>query len=201
MMKLEQFCIMKILNSGLGFVQSHADSSLFVRNRGDIFLALLVYVDDIVIATNNEKEATYFKTLLNSRFCLKDLGDLRCFLGIEVARSKRGISICQRHYALQLVTEAGLLGCKPRTTPMDVNLKLSHEDGELLPDASCYRRLIGRLLYLTITRPDLTYAINKLSQYVFMRRVPHMEVATNVLKYINGAGQGMLYGSDSKFIF
>lgn len=73
-----------------GFVQSHADNSLFVRNRGDVFfLALLVYVDDIVIATNNEKEATDFKTLLNSNFCLKDLGDLRYFLGIEVACSKR----------------------------------------------------------------------------------------------------------------
>lgn len=122
----------------LGFVQTHADSSLFVRNHGDVFLALIVYVD-IVIATNNEKEATDFKTLLNSNFCLKVLRDLRYFLGIEVARSKRCISICQRHYALQFVNEAGLLGCKTRTTPMDVNLKLNHEDGELLPDASFYR--------------------------------------------------------------
>ncbi|XP_073016728.1 uncharacterized protein [Primulina eburnea] len=76
----------------------------------------------IVIATNDEAEARALKILLNDQFKLKDLGDLKYFLGIEVARSKRGIYICQCHYALQLLTDTGLLGCKPRTTPMDVNV-------------------------------------------------------------------------------
>ncbi|XP_073128290.1 uncharacterized protein [Henckelia pumila] len=175
-----------------------ANNSLFIRNHGDIFLALLVYVDDIVIATNNEKEAADFKILLNSKFCLKDLGELKYFLEIEVARSNSGISICQRHYALQLINEAGILGCKPRTTPMDINMKLSQEYGDLLADPLSYRRLIGRLLYLTITRPDLTYSVNNLSQYVSKPRVSHMEDVHNVLKYIKGtAGQSLLYSSNS----
>lgn len=81
---------------------------------------------------------------------------------------------------------------------MDANMKLSHEDGELLPDASCYGSLIGRLLYFTITRPDLAYAVYKLSQYVSLPQVPHMEAATNVLIYIKGtAGQGIFYSSES----
>lgn len=95
-----------------------------------------------------------------------------------------------------MLTEAGLLGFKPRSTPMDANIKLTQEDGELYSDPSLYRRLIGRLLYLTITRPDLSYAVNRLSQYVWSPRVPHMEAAFNVLKYIKGtAGQGLLYKS------
>lgn len=119
-----------------------------------------MYVDDIVIATNNELEAADFKVLLNSKFCLKDLDEFKYFLGIEVARSKHGISICQRHYALQLVIEAGLLGCQPRTTPMDVNMKLSHEDGELLPDASYCRSLAD---CCTSPLHDLTWLMRLIS--------------------------------------
>ncbi|XP_073017753.1 uncharacterized protein [Primulina eburnea] len=96
----------------------------------------------IVIATNDEAEARALKILFNDQFKLEDLSDLKYFLGIEVARLKRGIYICQRHYALQLLTDTGLLGCKPRTTPMDVNLKLTHDDGELLPDSFLYRKLV-----------------------------------------------------------
>lgn len=148
------------------------------------FLALLVYVDDIVIATNDENQACELKVLLDKEFGLKDLGHLKYFLGIEVARSSRGISICQRHYALQLLTDVGFLGCKARSTPMDVNLKLTQDDGELLPDPLVYRRLIGRLLYLTITRPDLSYSVNTLSQFVSKPRTTHLEAAYSVLRYI-----------------
>lgn len=125
-----------------------------------MFRALLVYVDDVVIATNNKAKASALKGFLDSQFKLKDLGDLKYFFGIEVARSKRGIYICQCHYALQLLTETGLIGCKPRTTPMDVNLKLTHDDGELLTDLSLYLRLVGKLFYLTVTQPDLAYFVN-----------------------------------------
>lgn len=89
----------------IGFVQSHADHSLFTRTRKGAFVALLVYVDDVIIATNNEAEAVALKMFLNDNFKLKDLCDLKYFLGIVVARSRRGIYICQRHYALQLLTE------------------------------------------------------------------------------------------------
>lgn len=93
-------------------------------------MALLVYVDDIVITTNEQTVAVNLKIFLNEKFKLKDLGDLKYFLGIEVARFSKGIYLCQRHYTLQLLDETGLLGCKPLTTPMDVNLKLRQDEGD-----------------------------------------------------------------------
>ncbi|XP_022843189.1 uncharacterized protein LOC111366719 [Olea europaea var. sylvestris] len=133
-----------------GFNQSKADYSLFTKGSGNEFVALLVYIDDIVITGPN----------------IQDLGKLKYFLGIEVARSNSKIVISQRHYALQLLADSGYLDCKLTNTPMDPKVTLNIHDGDLLPDASSYHRLIGKLIYLTISRPDITFAIYKLSQFL-----------------------------------
>jgi hypothetical protein len=138
----------------LGFIQSKADYSLFTRVQGSSFLALLIYVDDVAIASNDSVAISSFITLLNDKFKLKDLGSLKYFLGLEIARSYSGISVSQRKYALKILEDSGLLASKPIQFPMEHNLKLSRDDGVLLSDPTVYRRLIGRLLYLTITRPD-----------------------------------------------
>ena len=135
------------------------------------------------MASNNKDEIEEFKLLLDQRFKHKDLGDSRYFLGLEVARSDQGIS----------------LGRKLAKTPMEQNIKLSKYKGEELKDPSLYRRMIERLLYLTITRPDITYAIHRLSQYMAKPRKPHLDVVYRILQYLkNEPGKGILFSSKSE---
>jgi len=181
-----------------GFHQSKADYSLFTQVKGDTFVALLVYVDDIIIASNDNSKVSHLTAFLNTQFKLKDLGPLRFFLGLEVARSSKGISVCQRKYTLEILEDAGLLASKPASFPMESNLKLSHTSGELLPDPTSYRRLVGRLLYLTLTRPDISFSVQILSQFMDAPRQPHMHAAVRVLRYLKSVpAQGLFYPADS----
>ena len=117
-------------------------------------------VDDIILAGNGKEKIDRVKEALNKTFKIKDLGDLRYFLGFEVARSKKGIMMNQRKYALELLTDAGLLACKPTVTPPVDNLvKLSSTGSVPFTTVHAYRRLIGRLMYLTNTRPDITFSV------------------------------------------
>ncbi|CAL8176136.1 unnamed protein product [Prunus armeniaca] len=137
------------------------------------------------------------KQFLHTRFRIKDLGDLKFFLGIEVSRSKRGISISQRKYTLEILKDGGVLGSRPVNFPMEQNLKLSNT-GELLHDPSKYKRLVGRLIYLTITRPDITYVVHVLSRFMHEPRKPHMETALRILKYLkNTPRQGLFFSAQS----
>ena len=157
----------------LGFTQSKSDYSLITRQQNKSFIVLLVYVDDVLIASNDQEEVNRFMMMLDQKFKIKDLGDLMFFLDLEVARSEKGIVLCQRKYALEVLEDAGLLCCKPVKTPMEQNVKLSKYGGDVLHDPSSYNRLIRRLLYLTITRPDITFVVHKLSQYMSKPRRPH----------------------------
>jgi hypothetical protein len=184
----------------LGFVQSLAYYSLFTRLKGSSFIALLVYADDVAIASNDPKAVSSFITLLNDRFKLKDLGPLKYFLGLKIARSTEGISVNQIKYALEVLEDFGLLATKPVKFPMEQNLKLSKDEGDHLSDSTSYRRLVGRLLYLTITRPDLAFSVQILNQFMDKPIQPHLEVADRVLRYIKQAPtQGLIFSAKSDF--
>ena len=170
----------------LGFVQSTADNSFFVHAKGSLFTALLVYVDDMVIIGNDPTCVATLKSVLDAKFGIKNLGSLKFFLGLEIARSKKGISLNQRKFALDILKETCMMVCKPAKSPMEQQLKLSKDTGELLPDSSKYRRLIGKLMYLTLSRLDITYVVNRLSQFLAKPRVSHMQVATRILQYVKG---------------
>ena len=181
----------------LGFTTGTGDHTLFLKSCADgHFLAVLVYVDDIIVASTNESISKSLIQDLSQQFKLRDLGVLKYFLGLEIARSSEGISICQRKYALEILTSSGMLGCKPTSTPMIPNLHLSLKDGELISDPAMYRSLVGRLMYLTITRPDITYAVNRLCQFSSAPRSPHLHAVYRVLQYIKGTvGQGLFYSA------
>ena len=103
------------------------------------------------------------KQFLESKFTIKDLGSLKYFLGMEVGRSKKGIQVCQRKYALDILAETGMLASRSSLLPMEPNLKLRRDEGEVFNDPALYRKLVGNLLYLTNTRPDLSHSVHVLS--------------------------------------
>eukprot|EP00258_Populus_trichocarpa_P045856 XP_024461875.1 uncharacterized protein LOC112328334 [Populus trichocarpa] len=183
-----------------GFSQSKADYSLFTMSTSTSFTALLVYVDDIIFASSSMNNITAVKDCLYDRFKIKDLSALRFFLGIEVARSPTGIHICQRKYALDILADSGILGCKPVKIPMEQNSRLCKDEGDCLDNPSTYRRLIGRLLYLTITKPDISYPVQVLSQFMDKPSKTHLTAAHKVLRYIKSApGQGLSLSASSNF--
>lgn len=186
----------------LGFQSLHSDHTLFIRNVNGKYVAVLVYVDDIVIASNDNEVVDQLKEDLKKRFKLRDLGPLRYFLGLEIARASQGIYICQRKYVLELLDETGLLACKPSTIPMDPSIKLCIDSGEpLLSDPGLYRRLVGKMMYLTITRPGITFAVNKLCQFTSAPTQTHLKAAYKVLHYLKGTiGKGIFYSSTSDLV-
>jgi len=116
----------------MGYKQCNKDYTIFYRHSGRKILVLAVYVDDIIITSDDEREIIRLKENLSKEFEVKDLGQLRYFLGIEIARNPKGLVLSQRKYVLDLLSETGMLGCRPVSTPIDLNHKLCAESGNLV---------------------------------------------------------------------
>ena len=124
------------------------------------------------------------------------MGTLRYFLGLEIARNSDGIVLSQRHYTHRLLEDTGFLLCQPAVVPMLPKLNLRSDEGDLLPDVAAYRRLIGGLLYLNLSRPDIMFTVHKLSHFVACPRLPHLKAAHRLLRYlISHPGQGIFFSS------
>jgi hypothetical protein len=163
------------LGAGLhahGFVPSTADTSLFLLQRKEVTMYLLVYVDDIILDSSSAAASDRPIMSLSSDFAVKDLGKLHYFLGLEVTYPGNGLALSQQKYSQDLLRHAGMLECKAATTPMSSTETLSANDGALLSadDAPEYRSIVGGLQYLTITRPDVSYAVNRVYQYLHAPR-------------------------------
>ncbi|CAH9101134.1 unnamed protein product [Cuscuta europaea] len=194
------FCKLSDSLKLLGYKQSKADFSLFTKITEHSFTAILVYVDDLILGGNSMKEINAVKVFLNNKFTIKDLGELKYILGIEIARSDKGINLCQRKYTLDILNEYGYQNCKPYTTPMDCKIKFSKTEGIPLDDPKTYRTLIGKLIYLTVTRPDIAYSVQVLSQFLAFPTDIHMSAAHRILRYLkNSPGKGLFYSSVSDF--
>ena len=129
-----------------GYSVSHADSSLFVKAREGKLAIVLVYVDDLIITGDDEREISRTKENLSVRFQMKELGELKHFLGLEIDRTNGGLLLCQQKYAKDLLQKFGMQECKPISTLMEANAKLCAHEGKDLADETMYRQLVGSLI-------------------------------------------------------
>ncbi|CAL1359264.1 unnamed protein product [Linum trigynum] len=178
-----------------GFRSSPADAALFIYQRGSTFVTALIYVDDVILAVNDLDFISQVKQFLDKKFSIKDLGILRYFLGIEVARTFDGVVLNQRKYTLDILEDASVEASRPSSFPIEQNHQLTRTTDDLLADPSPYRRLVGRLLYLTVTRPDINFVVNILSRFVHAPSTVHWDAALRYLK--SAPGQGLFFPKNS----
>jgi hypothetical protein len=170
----------------LGFLASNADSSLFVYKNKSVIAYLLLYVDDIVLTSNTPSYLDHLIHQLSSVFDLKDLGPLHYFLGLQVTRSSSGLFLNQAKYAHDLLKKHNMLTSKPAKSPSCPNTRLSLHEGDLLPDPHAYRSLVGALHYLTFTRPDISFSVHQVCQYMSAPTSVHLAAAKRILRYLQG---------------
>ena len=167
----------------IGFHMSKSDNSLYIRSGSESPIVIILYVDDLVIGIEHLFEIHRVKSLISDKFEITNMKELHYFLGIEVIWSPAGIMISQRHCILNLWYKFGMIECKSVATPLDRNLKLDADSGTTTCEPTQYRQLIGSVIYLTITRPDLSYPFGLLSQFMQTPRDIHLDCAKRVLRY------------------
>lgn len=168
------------------FTNSRADSSLFFFMNHKHVIFCLVYVDDIVVTRNDHNLLQSFIDRLNAQFALKDMGELHHFLGVEVKMNESRLHLTQTKYIRDLLKRFNLEHLKPCAIPMTVGKYISKDDGEKMLDFSLYRSAIGGLQYLSHTRPDISFAVNKLSQFLQAPSDIHWKAVKRIFRYLKG---------------
>ncbi|GJZ70962.1 putative RNA-directed DNA polymerase [Tanacetum coccineum] len=182
-----------------GFEQSKNYPSLFIKSKNGV---LIVYVDDTVVTGNNIKEIEQVKQFLSTKFLIKDLGKLKYFLGIEVLENESGVCLTQKKYCLGLLAKFEMLASKPCNTLIEyVNVSIKNKLKSVVEDkpllgVNNYQKLVGKLIYLTLTRLDLCYAVHYLSQVMHS----HLKLAFRVLRYLKDSlGKGITFKKNNQF--
>jgi hypothetical protein len=175
----------------LGFHGSKADTSLFIHGHGASTIFILIYVDDILVTSPSVTLIDGLISKLQCDFPIKDLGSINYFLGVEVLHDPYGIFLSQRKYILDLLKKSNMLSAKPVTSPMSSSKTLSRFDGEAFHDPSLYRSIVGSLQYLSLTRPDVSFAVNKVCQFLQRPTIPHWTAVKRILRYLK---QTLFYG-------
>ncbi|XP_051190870.1 uncharacterized mitochondrial protein AtMg00810-like [Lolium perenne] len=154
---------------------------------------MLIYVDDIIVASSSPAATDALLKVLGKAFALKDLGDLHYFLGLEVHKVHDGIVLNQAKYAQDVLARVGMTHCSGSPTPLSSSEKITAREGDMLgpEDSTRYRSMVGALQYLTLTRPDICYAVNKVCQYLHAPTTVHWRAAKRILRYVK---QTMSFG-------
>ena len=168
-----------------GFVQNDADHCVYRKESENERVILLIWVDDLLIAANNNGSLGDVKEMLKRKFKMKDLGELKHFLGIDFTQSEGEIKMSQKRHIAKMLERFGMSECKPRSTPCEQKLHFDTE-GEVI-DSTGYREIVGSLIYImTCTRPDLSWIVSKLSQHLAEPKQQHWAAAKQLLRYLKG---------------
>ncbi|KAL8149358.1 hypothetical protein AgCh_006394 [Apium graveolens] len=187
-----------------GYKQSKLDHSLFTFTSGNSFIVVVVYVDDILLSGNDFSLIKSLKALLHERFSIKDLGAVKFYLGLEVLRNNQGLFLSQHKFIINLLKSANMEDCKPLSVPLDPHIKLYDNDlsGPLLSTPTFYRAIVGKLLYLTSSRPDICFSVQLLSQFLHAPRQAHLVAVERVLRYLKLTSQhGLFFSAKSSLTF
>ena len=187
------------ISLGVWFQKFLFDTSLFILQLGTKLLYLLVYVDDIILTGNNADLVSQFVACLAKRFSLKDLGNLSYFLGVEVIPQGQGILLSQRRYITELLAKTHMEMSKPVLTPLPTDSSsLTLSSGSLLSDPTEYRAVVGSLQYLSLTHPDISFVVNRMSQFMHAPTDEHWNCVKRILRYLCGTpNEGLLLKHNS----
>ncbi|XP_042982037.1 uncharacterized protein LOC122311522 isoform X1 [Carya illinoinensis] len=168
----------------LGFTQSCSDPSLFLYKYSSVTVYFLIYVDDIILTGSCPKAISSVLHSLHSSFPVKDLGPLRFFLGLEINKFSNGLHLSQTKYICDLLKRTNMDLAKPVSSPMAFSTRLSLTDGPDFSDPTLYRSTVGSLQYLSLTRPDIAFAVNKICQFMHAPKLPHWQAVKRILRYL-----------------
>uniref|UniRef100_A0A2N9I0S6 Reverse transcriptase Ty1/copia-type domain-containing protein n=2 Tax=Fagus sylvatica TaxID=28930 RepID=A0A2N9I0S6_FAGSY len=177
----------------LGFHSSKSDSSLFICHTNTVKIYVLIYVVDIIITSSSSVAIDQLLSSLQADFAVKDLGSLKFFFGVEVIPTTNGVLLSQQRYIKDILTRTKMLKAKPVTTPMASSTSLSAYEGEPFPDHTLFRSAVGALQYLSITRPDIAFCVNKLSQFMHKPTLTHWQSVKRLLRYLKHTIQYVLH--------
>ena len=172
--------------SRLGYMASHYDSTLFLRRTNKGTILLLLYVNDMIITSDDLSGIQELKDFLSRQFEMKDLGHLSYFLGLKITHSTDGLYITQAKYASELLSRAGLINSKTIDTPVEFDAHLTPTGEKPLSNPSLYRRMVGSLVYLIVTRPNISYAVHQVSQYLSAPQSSHYATVLCILRFLKG---------------
>ncbi|KAJ9547543.1 hypothetical protein OSB04_020086 [Centaurea solstitialis] len=183
-----------------GFVRGKIDSTLFLKKYPKHILLVQIYVDDIIFGSTNPKLCEKFELLMKSEYKMSMMGELTFFLGLQIKQSEKGIFINQGKYVLDMLKKFDLTSCTPMNTPMAPPLSLDKDSKGKPIDVTLYRGMIGSLLYLTASRPDIMYSTCLCARYQAEPKESHLTAVKRIFRYLNGTPNlGLWYSKDSGF--
>eukprot|EP00253_Pinus_taeda_P009257 PITA_09257 len=169
-----------------GFSRCYSDNTVYTKKVGNSLIILVLYVDDLILTGSDPNLINHVKSSLKKKFEMTDLGHLHYFLGLQVLQSKEGISLSQSKYACDILRHFHMEECKPSPSPFQSGVKLLVSSTSPEVDATLYCQLLGKLLYLTHTHPDLSFAVGLVARFMQNPRESHWKVAKRILRYVQG---------------